>query len=144
MRSTQTRLIALLVVIVGSAAPFLACGSVDSSTACSFDPSCSPSATTTQTQTDSGGTDAPPVDGGVCKPGDTKKVDCNTCTCSATGDWLCTTLACVDSGPPPSKCPDKPSPGVSCHGNTHCIYTDPCARGCDCVDGEWKCVDCGG
>ena len=144
MRCMQTRLVALAFVLVGSAAPFLACGSVDSSTECSFDPKCSPSATTTQTQTDGGGVDTPPGDTGACKPGETKKVDCNTCTCSPLGAFVCTTLGCPDSGPPPSKCPDtQPRPDDTCHGATHCIYNEPCVHGCDCVDGTWKCVDCG-
>jgi hypothetical protein len=138
----RPRLAAFVVVLAASAAPFVACGSIPSSTECSFDPKCASTTTSTQTQTDSGAVDAPATDTGACKPGDIKKVDCNTCTCSPTGQWLCTGLACPDSGPAPSKCPDKATPGESCHGNTHCIYTTPCAFGCDCVDGTWKCVDC--
>ena len=42
------------------------------------------------------------VDGGGtgCKKGETKKVDCNSCTCMDDGTFACTTLYCADSGPP--------------------------------------------
>lgn len=38
----------------------------------------------------------PSADAGVCQDGETKKVDCNTCTCQG-GRWGCTIIAC----PPP-------------------------------------------
>ncbi len=31
-----------------------------------------------------------------CTPGETKQVDCNTCTCTQQGDWACTKMACDD------------------------------------------------
>jgi hypothetical protein len=35
----------------------------------------------------------------ACAPGDTKKVDCNDCSCGADGTWSCTDMACDPSGP---------------------------------------------
>src|SRR5690554_5787793 len=29
-----------------------------------------------------------------CKPGDTRQVDCNSCTCTERGRWVCTELSC--------------------------------------------------
>jgi hypothetical protein len=63
---------------------------------------------------DAGAGDASPdVDGGgVCTPGETHKIDCNTCTCMQNGQWACTGLACIDSGPGPMSDPGV----VTCAG----------------------------
>ena len=53
----------------------------------------------------------------MCKDGDTKKVDCNTCTCSG-GLWACTLLACVDAGPPEGGLPTTDPGSVRCNGAT--------------------------
>ena len=122
----------------------MGCGGVDQSTACSFDPACIGGVPDGSTGDTSSGGDTSPVDSevGVCKPGDTKMLDCNTCTCSSRGDWVCTKKGCPDTGPPPSTCPkDRPPKDSACTGTTHCIYTLPCPFGCDCVDGKWQCVD---
>lgn len=37
-------------------------------------------------------------DSGKCTPGESRKLDCNTCTCMSNGEWACTGLACIDSG----------------------------------------------
>jgi len=73
-----------------------------------------------------GGTVAPPdadagSDGGggdssqQCTNGQTKKIDCNTCTCM-NGTWACTAMACLDGGPTPPSDPGS----VLCSGG-------PCA-----------------
>jgi hypothetical protein len=73
-----------------------------------------------------GGTVAPSgVDAGVdgaldaspapCTNGETRKVDCNTCTCM-NGAWACTGIACIDGGPVPPSDPGS----VTCAGK-------PCA-----------------
>ncbi|MET0592839.1 MAG: Kazal-type serine protease inhibitor domain-containing protein [Polyangiaceae bacterium] len=73
-------------------------------------------------------------DAGACTPGETKKVDCNTCGCSNTGEWACTAILCECT--PGQPCP--PRPGKACGGwagNT-CSADEYCAF----VEGEW----CGG
>ena len=59
---------------------------------------------------------------GPCTPGATCKADCNTCTCSAGGLWLCTLLGC----PPPCP-PSRPVEGSACtsFGQT-CPYVNDC------------------
>jgi hypothetical protein len=49
-----------------------------------------------------------------CVNGQTKKIDCNTCTCSQ-GTWACTAIACVDAAPP---LPTSDPGSVSCNGMT--------------------------
>jgi hypothetical protein len=84
----------------------------------------------------SGDANADAVDSS-CKPGDIRMEDCNTCSCTSVGTWDCTKKVC------PTPCPkDAPKGGGKCVGATHCIYTVPCSFGCDCVDGNWECVDC--
>jgi hypothetical protein len=56
--------------------------------------------------------------GGVCKPGETKKVDCNTCSCSDDGQWRCTLIAC----PPPSGTACGGWLGNTCKDNEYCAY----------------------
>jgi len=121
----------------------VACGSVADTTTCTLQGGCGPATTSTGTQDSGSNGDAPPQDAG-CNPGDTTKIDCNDCLCGVDRTWTCTHHDCPDSGPPPSKCPDKPQPGASCSGDTHCIYTDPCSMGCDCVAGAWLCGACPG
>lgn len=61
--------------------------------------------------------------GGACTPGDTRKVDCNTCTCAADGRWACTGLACVDAMPP---LPVSDPGFVTCAGAPCAVPADMC------------------
>jgi hypothetical protein len=76
---------------------------------------------------DSDGSGSASDSGGVCEPGDTMMMDCNTCSC-IDGQWACTAIGCdptgADSG---DVCDPATDPSDEC--NT-----------CECIDGEWGCT----
>jgi len=124
----------------------LACGGVEDSTACAFDPACSSGTTSDSSTSDttvSGDTtpgDSALDTSGPCTPGEVKPAGdgCNTCTCNSKRVFECTKKVC------PSTCPTTaPAKGTACVGSTHCIFKNPagCPFGCDCVSGGWLCVD---
>ena len=47
---------------------------------------------------------------GPCTVGTTCRLDCNTCSCLGSGEWGCTAMACLDSGPAPPPPPPPPCP----------------------------------
>lgn len=71
---------------------------------------------------------------GPCTPGTSCKLDCNTCSCFASGEWACTGMACIDSGfdtaidtTPPLTCPTLAPPnGAACTGFLSCAYSNGC------------------
>jgi hypothetical protein len=70
-------------------------------------------------QQDTGQQDAGIDSGLSCTPGDTKQVECNTCTCTQQRVWSCTKMACP--GGPYEPCKNK-SCGETC---TLCDPADP-------------------
>src|SRR5947209_6565016 len=113
-----------MAMLATGAGAAIACGSVDDTTACTLDPSCSPSDASPHPDTGTQDTSTP--DTHECTPGDTKTVDCNDCLCNGAGKWECTHHECPDTGPPNSPCPDVANPGGACTGDPHCIYHTPC------------------
>jgi len=72
------------------------------------------------------------VDDAECKDGETKEVDCNTCSCTG-GQWMCTLILC------PECSDDKP-----CPSGQNCIMgqcQDGCSGDADCDDGKACTVD---
>ncbi|MET0593514.1 MAG: Kazal-type serine protease inhibitor domain-containing protein [Polyangiaceae bacterium] len=63
--------------------------------------------------------ECPSADAAVCRDGETKKVDCNTCTCR-NGVWGCTIIAC----PPPigTSCTERQK---TCAASEYCDYPKP-------------------
>jgi hypothetical protein len=45
-------------------------------------------------------------DAAGCTKGETKKLDCNSCTCQGDGLWACTTIACMDAASFDTAAPD--------------------------------------
>jgi len=72
--------------------------------------------------------DATTADAGDgCKPGDKKNLECNACTCDASGFWACTTMGCLDASPD-AACTPGATKKLDC--NT-----------CSCMpNGEWACT----
>jgi Pacifastin inhibitor (LCMII) len=68
-----------------------------------------------------------------CEPGDDKRAPdgCNTCTCSASGEWACTELGC--EGTAGGECQDG---DVLPPGPDNCVE-------CTCNDGMWQCPEIG-
>lgn len=133
-RSSSSVVLAAGVCLVG-------CGSLADATECTFSGGCGDAGVVHDTGNGQQDTH-PGNDTRECSPGDAKQVDCNTCTCSVDGAWVCTKIECPDTGPDASPCPAQPTPGGDCVGDGHCIYTDPCSLGCDCVKGKWLCGSC--
>jgi hypothetical protein len=51
-----------------------------------------------------------PADAAQCKPGEEKTEDCNSCTCSEEGTWMCTMKLCASCEPGRDQtCNDDPS-----------------------------------
>jgi hypothetical protein len=56
-----------------------------------------------------------------CTPGERKPAGCNTCECTAQGEWTCTLIACWDAGPPSNaKCGARA--GNTCQSYEYCAY----------------------
>jgi len=71
------------------------------------------------------------ADGGLCKPGDTKKMGCNSCSCDASGLWECTTMACIDAAQDTLGCVPGETKKLDCNS-------------CTCMsNGEWACTGLG-
>lgn len=69
----------------------------------------------------------------TCKPGTTKKVDCNTCSCNERGNWICTQMAC----PKPTKVMTTVRPKLCTPGTNKKID----CNNCFCTgDGQWACT----
>jgi len=73
-----------------------------------------------------------------CEAGQTKEVDCNTCSCQD-GNWVCTEIACEPTTPPPvgecDCCPEM----ITCDSGSIPEKRDlqPNQFGCECC--EWVC-----
>ena len=97
-----------------------------------------------------------------CKPGETKEIECNTCSCEG-GQWACTQKACggyepclgKDCGDACTVCdpndPDCFETQVlkACDSMGQCVTESPDLLMCEgggtggeCIDGEMKMVDC--
>ncbi|MEZ4392492.1 MAG: hypothetical protein R3A48_15495 [Polyangiales bacterium] len=95
-----------------------------------------------QTPADLGPADAPSVcalpGGWTCALGQTCRAPdgCNTCRCDASGLLLCTTLGCIDAGPPGCALPG----GGVCPRGRSCPLGDGC-NSCSCgLDGVLACT----
>lgn len=100
-----------------------------------------PDSSTSDTMPDTPGT----CGSGACTPGASCKLDCNTCRCSPSGEWGCTVMACLDSGPDfgfdtgPTCPPGIPPAGAACAGSLYCTYSNGCGGStyAACSAGRW-------
>lgn len=81
-------------------------------------------------------------DSGLCKAGETRQDDCNTCTCDDRGNWSCTEMACQDTASEDATGQDAPDVTSDTSGEATPDATSDTSGEDSCTEGDTRKLDC--